>query len=205
MPGRPAGRFDLVHPGVRLSRLSRPALAADSYSVGIGLQPESGWAYFDRGVMALEGRDYAQAIADFDRVLAIRPDLLEARLNRALAKLGRGDPGGAVADLDLVLMREEAPTRAYFIRARAYDGLGQPDRATRDRCEGIGRGPADELSWVTRGLNRLPGDPAGAVADFDAALKLNRRSLWALQNKASVLCSRLSPSSARNPACKLCE
>ena len=42
-----------------------------------------------------------------------------------------------------------------------------------------------------RGLARLPGDPHGALADFDAALALNPRSQSALQNKANVLSEHL--------------
>jgi serine/threonine protein kinase/tetratricopeptide (TPR) repeat protein len=174
-----------------LAKLSRPADAADCYSIGIGLQPGFDWAYFDRGTLALEAKDYARAIEDLDRVLAKRPDHLEARLNRALARLGQGNAAGAVADLDRILSRPEAPTRAWFIRARCHDALGQTERAARDRREGLGRVPQDELSWVTRGLNRLPDDPTGAIADFDEALKLNPRSWWALQNKANVLSESL--------------
>jgi eukaryotic-like serine/threonine-protein kinase len=174
-----------------LAQLSRSAPAAESYGMGIGLYRGFDWAYFERGALALDARDYAHAIEDFNRFLSRRPDSLEARVNRALANLGRGDAAAAVADLDLVLARPEAPTRAYFIRARAHDALGQVDRAAEDRAEGKRRKPNDELSWVTRGLSRLPGDPAGAVLDFEAALKLNPRSFWALQNKASVLSESL--------------
>jgi eukaryotic-like serine/threonine-protein kinase len=177
--------------GYCLSRLSRPALSAECYSIGLAVEPGFDWAYFDRGVLYLESQDYVRAIEDFDRVLARRPDLIEARLNRALARLGRGDPAGAVADLDIVLKLSEAPTRAYFIRARAQQALGRTEQATLDRRLGQERRPQDELSWVTRGLSRLPGDPTGAIADFNAALKLNPRSWWALQNKASVLSESL--------------
>jgi serine/threonine protein kinase/Tfp pilus assembly protein PilF len=180
--------------GECLARLSRWDDSADCYSIGIGLQPGFDWAYFHRGVVALEGRKYDRAIEDFDRVLAGRPDLLEARLNRALARLGKGDAAGAIADLDVVLAQPEAPTRALFIRALANQALGRPEQAARDRREGLERAPRDELSWVTRGLNRLPTDPAGAIADFDAALKLEPRCLEALQNKASVLSESLGRS-----------
>jgi tetratricopeptide (TPR) repeat protein len=174
-----------------LARLSRPADSADCYRIGIGLQPGFDWAYFDRGTMALDARDYRRAVEDFDRVLAGKPGSVVVRINRALARLGQGDAAGAVNDLDVVLRRPEAPTRAFFIRARAHRALGQAEPAERDRREGLARLPDDELSWVTRGLNRLPADPDGALADFEGALKLNPRSFWALQNKASVLSESL--------------
>ena len=36
-------------------------------------------------------------------------------------------------------------------------------------------------------MARLPGDPAGALADFEAALAIDPRYRFALQNKAHVL------------------
>jgi tetratricopeptide (TPR) repeat protein len=114
-----------------------------------------------------------------------------AYINRALARLGLGDAKGAVADLDRALEASDAPARALFIRAVARDRLGDRDRARRDREEGLRREPNDELSWVARGMARLPADPRGALADFDAALALNPRSRPALQDKASVLSEQL--------------
>src|SRR5207302_698991 len=65
--------------------------------------------------------------------------------------------------------------------------LGDKDGAKADRAAGLRERPADELSWVARGLARLAADPPGALADFEEALMLNPRSQSALQNKAHVL------------------
>jgi tetratricopeptide (TPR) repeat protein len=43
------------------------------------------------------------------------------------------------------------------------------------------------MGWLTRGYARVNADPRAAIDDFDQALKLNVRSLAALQNKAHVL------------------
>jgi tetratricopeptide (TPR) repeat protein len=105
--------------------------------------------------------------------------------------LARGDAAGAIADLDRLLKRTDAPTRALFIRSQAREALGDKAAAEADRREGLARIPRDEMSWVTRGLNRLPLDPAGALEDFRAARSLNPRSLPALRNEARLLAEML--------------
>jgi serine/threonine protein kinase/predicted Zn-dependent protease len=161
------------------------------FSVGIRLRPDLIWPYINRGIAALEHTDYNRALADFDYAIKARPNFTEARVNRALAKLGLGDAGGAIADLNAALEDPATPTRAYFIRARARQQLGDLAGAEADHREGLRRVPRDELSWVARGLAKLPAHPQGALSDFDEALKLNPRSKPALQDKASVLSESL--------------
>ena len=66
--------------------------------------------------------------------------------------------------------------------ARAPGAIG------RTACEG---NRATNSDWTARGLARLPRDPEAALADYEAALKLNPRYLSALQNKANVLAEDL--------------
>jgi serine/threonine protein kinase/lipoprotein NlpI len=172
-------------------RLGQLGAAVSSYGTGIALQPDLPWAYLNRGLAHLDLKDYSSALADFDQVIALRPDMVEAYINRALARMGVGDFTGAVADLNHALEHRDAPVRALFLRARARERLNDREGAARDRAEGLRRQPSDELSWVVRGLARLADDPRGALADFDAALRLNARSKPALQNKAHVLAERL--------------
>jgi tetratricopeptide (TPR) repeat protein len=135
----------------------------------------------------LEVKDNSQALEDFDRVVALRPDLANAHLNRALAKLGLGDAKGAEEDLTISLRLKGAPSRTWFVRAEARRRLGKLQGAREDRDEGLERQPDEAIGFVSRGLARLPSDPQGAVADFDAALALEPFNKYALQNKASVV------------------
>jgi tetratricopeptide (TPR) repeat protein len=84
------------------------------------------------------------------------------------------------------------------MRARARERAGDVEGAKRDREEGLRRRPADEMSWIARGLARLeneqatPAELQQALADFEQALALNPRSRDALQNKLHVLSERLN-------------
>ncbi|HMB07562.1 MAG TPA: protein kinase, partial [Isosphaeraceae bacterium] len=169
----------------------RLAEAEDCFTVAIVLRPQSPWAYFHRGRVGLERQEFEQARLDFDRVLRLRPDLTAARINRALARMGLRDHAGAIADLSAALDRGAPETRAYLIRSEARARSGDRAGAERDRAEGLRRTPTDAESWVARGLARLPGDPPGALADFEAALRLDPRARSALQNKAAVLSEHL--------------
>jgi tetratricopeptide (TPR) repeat protein len=75
----------------------------------------------------------------------------------------------------------------YFLRAAVRERAGDREGAQQDRAEGMRRPPTDEMGWLTRGYARMNSDPRSALEDFDEALKLNGRSLAALQNKAHIL------------------
>ncbi|MCI0457241.1 MAG: protein kinase [Gemmataceae bacterium] len=172
------------------------ARAVNCYSVCIALAPEQPWHPFNRGLAHLRLKDPEQARADFDRVIALKPDLADAYVNRALASQGLKGAGRkeyevAVEDLTRALERDPQATRIYFMRARARERAGDAGGARLDRAEGLRREPNDEKGWIARGVARLASDPAGALADFERALAINPRSRAALQNKAHVLAERL--------------
>jgi serine/threonine protein kinase/Tfp pilus assembly protein PilF len=166
--------------------------AASCYSSCIVLAPRAPAAYFNRGLAHLRRRDYAQARADFDQAIHLRPDQPEVYINLALALQGMGKYGKAVEEFTRALDRGSLATRIYFMRASARQRAGDAEGARRDREEGLRLEPADETSWVARGLARLSSDPAAALADFERALALNPRSRAALQNKAHVLAEKLN-------------
>ena len=173
------------------ARVGQVESANQCYGVAISMAPRVHWPHFNRGLLALEAHDSSAALADFDRVVALRPDLASAWINRSLAKLGLGDVRGALADLDHCLAEDGAPTRAWFIRSKARARAGDQEGAARDVQEGMRRPPDDETGFVARGLTRLEADPPGALADFDAALRLKPNYLPALQDKANVLAEKL--------------
>ena len=57
--------------------------AIADFNVALNLDPEMVWAYFNRGLAFLVKGEDARAQADFDRVVALRPDLKEDLERRA--------------------------------------------------------------------------------------------------------------------------
>jgi serine/threonine protein kinase/tetratricopeptide (TPR) repeat protein len=173
--------------GVCHDHLSQPTEAIACNSTCIALAPESHWAYLNRGLTRLRQQRFQQAAADLDRVLELRPDLVEAYKNRALAREGLKQYAEAIDDLTRALELGDSPTHVYFLRAAVRDHAGDTKGAKKDREEGMRREPADEMDWLARGYARMNIEPRAALEDFDQALKINSRSLAALQNKAHIL------------------
>jgi len=173
------------------ARQGRLAEAEDCFTAAVVLRPRSPWPFFQRGRVGVERGDFGPARLDLEQALRLRPDLAAAYVNRALARMGGGDHDGAVADLTTALDRGATETRVYFIRAEARARAGDRAGASLDRVEGLRRTPADAESWVARGLARLPGNPAGALDDFERAADLDPRSRSALRNRAAVLSDHL--------------
>jgi len=161
------------------------------YSTCISLRPRFHWAWYNRGSVHLRQGNYQRAIADLSEAIALEPDLADAYLNRALAQEGLGRFQEAIADLTRAEELGTPQTQVYFLRAVVRAKAKDAEGARRDREAGMRLQPADEQSWVARGLARLPDDPKGALADFNRALELNPRSFPALQNKAHVLADHL--------------
>jgi tetratricopeptide (TPR) repeat protein len=165
----------------------RLAEAEDCFSHAASLRPGSPWPYYHRARVAIDRRAFQQARDDCDEAIRLRPDVAATYVHRALARMGLGDAPGTVRDLSAALERGVPQTRVYFIRAEARARAGDAEGAERDRAEGLRRTPDDAESWVARGLARLPGDPAGARADIDEALRLDPTSRRALRDRAVVL------------------
>jgi tetratricopeptide (TPR) repeat protein len=143
--------------------------------------------YCNRGLAYARLHQFAEACADFDDAIRIRPTSAEAFLNRGLARRDGGQFVEAIEDFDHALELDPSVTRLYFLRALARERNGDKAGACADRERGLHEEPTDELSFIDRGLARAATDASGALHDLDKALELNPRSLLALQNKAYVL------------------
>jgi serine/threonine protein kinase/tetratricopeptide (TPR) repeat protein len=175
--------------------LGNVAEAAACYDLGMAMRPDAIWAYFNRGLLYLEHKQYGPAQADFEQVIHLQPDLVAGLFNRAVARYGLKDYQGALADLTHVLEVGTTATRVYFFRARVRAQLGDREGAQRDRAEGMRREPSDETDWIVRGVARCNSAPQEALTDFEKAIEINPRSRTGLQNKASVLSEKLNRSS----------
>lgn len=178
-------------------KLGQTADAIACYSACIALRPTYYGGWLNRGIVYLDAlKQYDWARADFDQVIAQRPDLPDAYINRALTYQAQGKLKAALADFDAALERGTTRTRIYFLRARVRANLKDKTGAEKDFEEAMRLEPQDEQSWIARGLARLDKEPKPALADFDEALRLNPRSVDALQNKANVLSDLLGQNAA---------
>ena len=167
--------------------LSRARESVLSYTVCIALKPTEVAASFNRGLAHARQRQFELAQKDFSKVIQLKPDHADAYFNRALTFQATGDFAEALADATKALELGSEQTRLYLVRAQIREKLNDVDGARKDLDEGLRREPRDVQSWVARGLARLPANPQAALADFEAALRLEPRSMAALQNKAHVL------------------
>jgi tetratricopeptide (TPR) repeat protein len=79
----------------------------------------------NRGVTHMRRRESAEALADFDAVIALDANNAEAHLNRGAALLQLGRPGPAVAAITEALgLGVAEPHQAYLNRGAAREALG---------------------------------------------------------------------------------
>jgi len=114
--------FDLSHHG--LPAAAEPAAPDTGRAEGEALD---GPGYLRRGTAAFARRDYAGAIADFDRAAALAPEDPEVYYHRALARWWTRDPVLAMADVDQALALRADMGPALLLRGELR--LGHKDDA----------------------------------------------------------------------------
>jgi hypothetical protein len=80
-------------------------------------------AYYDRGNIWFDQQNYTEAIADYDRALALDPSLSRAVHNRGLAYALLGDDNAALRDYAEAIRLDPAYRRAYENRVRLLERL----------------------------------------------------------------------------------
>jgi serine/threonine protein kinase/Flp pilus assembly protein TadD len=171
--------------------LGQPADAAAAFSVCLALLPDFPLAVANHGIARLKQKRLPEAEADFTHALELQPGWTLAHLNRGIARLEQRNFAAAETDFSQVLGDPACPTRVYLLRSLARRGKQDLPGAEADRKEGLTRTPNDALSWATRGRWRMDQEPRAALADFDAALKLDPSLRDALLNRAIVLADHL--------------
>jgi tetratricopeptide (TPR) repeat protein len=110
---------------------------------------------FNARGLAREGKgQHDEAIADYDRALALNPKYAAALINRANAYRGKGRDDQAIADLDRAIAMEPKNFLAHFARALTYQ-----DKALSDFDAYVNEGNYEDL----------------AIQDDDEAIRLNPR------------------------------
>ncbi|MFH0809040.1 MAG: tetratricopeptide repeat protein [Pseudomonadota bacterium] len=134
--------------------------------------PDDAAAYLSRGLKYLnESGDMEAAIADFTKVLDLKPDCATAYSLRAEAYIEASDYDHALADGTKAIELNPDYGASYYSRADAYRGRGAFDLAIRDYTRAMELGMAKEWVLVDRGLAyQKLGLMSAAEADYQAAL-----------------------------------
>jgi tetratricopeptide (TPR) repeat protein len=140
-------------------------------------------AFVGRGTARLVLGRSAEALSDFDAALAISPALPIHILRAAvLSNLGRVEE--ALAEADRGVEAQPLDAKVRLSRAELLINLGKRDEAIKDLDVLIGQAP--KADYYAKRADLWPStDRAKRIADIEAALRLNPRSVTALGMRAS--------------------
>ncbi|MEE8390065.1 MAG: tetratricopeptide repeat protein [Anaerolineae bacterium] len=133
--------------------------------------------YFIKQGLALSGEgDHGGAIEQYERALAIDPDLADGYyyLGRTLSRMGRQEEALAALELAAALEPSSSPRR-YLLRAEGYVAREEWEAALAAFGQAASLAPWDpvphyQMGWV---LDQKLGDRESAMAYFQQALQIN--------------------------------
>ncbi len=166
--------------------------AIERFQVAKPLSPNDPRPSYNRGLILCHVARYPEAEAEFTRAIDCPGDFPLASWQRAAVRQKLGNAKGSLADVQLSLAQGGPKISLMYLRAQLHEQLGDAVAAKRDRQEADAIEPTSEVDFVARGVNRVAKEPLKALADFQAAAKLNPYYLPAWQNKAHVLSDHLN-------------
>ena len=116
----------------------------------------------------------AEALSDYDGVLALNPNYAIAHSSRGNQYYSRGMYKEALQDFDRAIDLDPKLAVAYEYRGKTYAKLKEFDKAIKDLDMAIGLEPSRGWAYVYRGIARVElGKLPDAIKDFDKAIALN--------------------------------
>ena len=144
-------------------------------------------AYRNRGNARADAGANAQAVADLDQAIRLRPDDASAHAGRARARLGMRDVAGAIDDYNEAVRLTPETASLYVGRGHARFVKGDTSAAIADFTEALRLNPNSPSTLNRRGLAyRRSGDLARAIDDYTAAIALNPVYALAYNNRGYV-------------------
>ena len=157
-----------------------------SLTKSLDLKPTS-LAYSNRGEAYINVGEYDDAIADYDRIIAIDPNDAAAYNNRGTAKVHKGDYEGAISDCDRAITIDPNNAAAYDNRGVAKLSIGDYDGAIDDCNRAIAIDPNYAAAYNNRGTAKAhKGDHDSAIDDYDRAITIDPNNNAALYDNRGV-------------------
>ena len=177
--------LNLFRRAAALDAVGQTDKALTDYSDAIKLDPNASLAFLNRGVLlATRKRTYDRAIQDFDRVLVLEPDNVDALIRRGDAFVQLGDFGRGMRDLDRAVSMAPENALAYLMRGLAYGRRGNAIAALQNYDAALKYDPrnADALSnraAIYLGQGRLD----MAIRDLDLSISIDQANPLAFYNR----------------------
>jgi tetratricopeptide (TPR) repeat protein len=155
-------------------------------------------AYYERGNMQLDAGANAEAIADYDRAIALDPSNARAFNNRALAYVALGRTDQALADYAAAIELDPGYVRAYENRLRLLEQRGDFKGIAADYRQLAALDPKNAARYLYREGSALHGlrDFAGARQAYDAALAADPQQVDALYERGLLSFAEGNPTAA---------
>jgi tetratricopeptide (TPR) repeat protein len=131
-------------------------------------------AYNNRGAALKDEKKYSEALEDYSKAIALRPDYAEAYNNRGVILLDEGKTSEALNDLNKAVASKKNYAEAYSNRGIGFMNAGKNDEALRDYSKAIELDPTFTEAYVNRG-NILRGLKKydEALKDYNKAIEIN--------------------------------
>jgi len=153
--------------------------------------PNHAEGLYYRGLSLQAEKDLPGALRDYDRAMALEPELPDAHFTRGSVRAELGDWPGAVLDYNAHLKRVPNSEKALYNRGLAFMSLGNNAAARSDFTEALAMNPTRVEAWVNRAnLEADAGDFDRAAVDYDRALELVPHMDAALFNRGNLLLRR---------------
>jgi Flp pilus assembly protein TadD len=172
--------------GAAFDDMGEHQLAIDDDSVVLKAQPNDQETLTNRGLAYIGVGDYPRAMTDLDRAIRLVPNNPLALNLRGRVYLEEGQYDPAIADLNQAIHLDPTLEKAFLNRCTARARQNQALNLAMSDCNlALGHAPNDPEGHEARGLVDLRlGRPDQAIADYDAALKLDPKRAWSLYGRA---------------------
>jgi tetratricopeptide (TPR) repeat protein len=136
--------------------------------------------YLKHGRKLLIQGSHSEALAEFNRAIAIAPHLAEAYYNRGCVHEATGELDLALADFDQALRCDPQHAHSYLRRGKIRTEKGELDPALADFDRVMLMRPNDAECYLNRGICLAKkGIVSDAMLDFHRVLKLTNHSDYA--------------------------
>jgi tetratricopeptide (TPR) repeat protein len=177
--------LNLYRRATSLHAMGETDRALSDYNDAIRVDPGNSFAFLGRGVLlATRKRSYNRAIEDFDKVLALQPENVDALIARGNAYSQLGDNGRALTDLDRAIQLAPDNAQAYVVRGLANNRRGQRQLAMQDYDTALQRAPRYPQALANRAaLLSEDGKYDQAIGDLDESIKADPDNPVAYYNR----------------------